>query len=93
VAALVLRGMAILGGVALIERFQFVVYALGATLLVLAWRIFKAAGEEPDPGRNAAVRVLRRLMPRATPIMTCLAAIVLADTSTRRSPWCWGSWA
>src|SRR3954451_7859754 len=41
VAALVLRGAAILGGVALIERFHFVVYVLGATLLVLAWKIFR----------------------------------------------------
>src|SRR3954466_1417100 len=79
VAALVLRGAAILGGVALIERFHFVVYVLGATLLVLAWKIFKSSGEEPDPGRNLAVRSLRRLLPGATPLMICLGAIVLAD--------------
>src|SRR3954454_17442716 len=79
VAALVLRGAAILGGVALIERFHFVVYLLGATLLVLAWKIFKASGEEPDPGRNLAVQALRRVFPGATPLMICLGAIVLAD--------------
>src|SRR3954447_25563203 len=42
VAALALRGLAILGGVALIEQFHFVVYILGATLLVLAYKIFKS---------------------------------------------------
>src|SRR3954463_9255333 len=56
VLALVLRGAAILGGTALIERFHSVVYLLGATLLVLAWKIFKGSGEEPDPGRNLPVR-------------------------------------
>src|SRR3954447_12553391 len=81
VAALVLRGAAILGGVALIERFHFVVYVLGATLLVLAWKVFKGSGQEPDPGRNLAVRALRRVFPGATPLMICLGAIVLADVA------------
>src|SRR4051794_995879 len=81
VAALVLRGAAILGGVALIERLHSVVYLLGATLLVLAWKIFKGSGEEPDPGRNLAVRALRRVFPGATPLMICLGAIVLADVA------------
>src|SRR3954471_8785295 len=80
-AALVLRGAAILGGVALIERFHFVVYVLGATLLLLAWKIFKGSDEEPDPGRNLAVRSLRRVFPAATPLMICLGAIVLADVA------------
>src|SRR3954468_7256041 len=80
-AALVLRGAAILGGVALIERFHFVVYLLGATLLVLAWKIFRSSDEEPDPGRNLAVRSLRRVFPGATPLIICLGAIVLADVA------------
>jgi tellurite resistance protein TerC len=79
VAALVLRGAAILGGVALIGRFHFVLYVLGATLLVLAWKIFKGSEQEPDAGRNLAVRSLRRVFPSATPLMICLGAIVLAD--------------
>src|SRR3954453_6501700 len=33
IAALILRGAAILGGVALIQRFEVVTYVLGATLL------------------------------------------------------------
>src|SRR3954453_23479093 len=81
VAALALRGIAILGGVALIERFHVVVYLLGATLLVLAWKIFKGSDEEPDPGRNLAVRSMRRVFPRATALVICLGAIVLADVA------------
>jgi tellurite resistance protein TerC len=79
VAALIMRGLAILGGVALIEQFHFVVYILGATLLVLAYKIFKSSGEEPDPGKNFAVRTIRRVMPGAGPLAICLGAIVLAD--------------
>jgi tellurite resistance protein TerC len=79
VAALVMRGLAILGGVALIEQFHFVVYILGATLLLLAYKIFKGSGEEPDPSKNFAVRALRRIMPGATPFVICLGAVVLAD--------------
>src|SRR5687768_16995819 len=41
VLALALRGLAILGGTALIEEFHFVVYVLGATLLVLAYRVLR----------------------------------------------------
>jgi tellurite resistance protein TerC len=63
VAALALRGLAILGGVALIERFHFVVYILGATLLVLAYRIFRGVDENVDPDRNLFVRGVRRFFP------------------------------
>src|SRR4051794_30971177 len=77
VAALLMRGAAILGGVALIEQFHFVVYILGATLLVLAYKIFKSSGEEPDPGRNRVIRALSGK--NLTPWVICLVAIVLAD--------------
>jgi tellurite resistance protein TerC len=63
VAALAMRGLAILGGVALIEQFHFVIYVLGATLLVLAYRIFRGVDEDMDPGRNLIVRGVRRLFP------------------------------
>jgi tellurite resistance protein TerC len=80
VAALVLRGLAILGGVALIEQFHAVVYVLGATLLFLAWRIWTHDEDEADPERSAMVRLARRLLGRrGTPVLVCLVAIVLAD--------------
>ena len=77
VAALVMRGLAILGGVALIEQFHFVVYVLGATLLLLAYKIFKSSGEEADPGKNPVVRWLTNK--GVTPLTACLVAIVAAD--------------
>lgn len=63
VAALVMRGLAILGGVALIERFHAVVYLLGVALLVLAYRILGGVDETVDPHQNLFVRLVRRLFP------------------------------
>jgi tellurite resistance protein TerC len=63
VAALVLRGLAILGGVALIERFHIVIYVLGALLLVLAYRILKGVDENVDPDKNLVVRGVRKVFP------------------------------
>jgi tellurite resistance protein TerC len=63
VAALLLRGLAILGGVALIEQFHFVIYVLGVLLLVLAWRILKGVAENVDPDKNFVVRGVRRFFP------------------------------
>jgi tellurite resistance protein TerC len=79
VGALALRIVAILGGVALVERFDFLLYVFGALLVVLAWRMFVHDEEEVDPSRTPAVRLARRLYPGATPAAMCLAAAIVAD--------------
>jgi tellurite resistance protein TerC len=63
VAALVLRGLFILAGSALIEQFHFVIYPLGAALIVLAYRVFQGVQENVDPDRNFMVRLVRRFYP------------------------------
>ena len=63
IAALVLRGLAILGGTALIEQFHFVLYVLGVALLVLAFRIYKGVSENVEPDRNLVVRGVRKVFP------------------------------
>jgi tellurite resistance protein TerC len=63
VFALVLRGLAILGGIALIEQFHFVLYVLGVLLLVLAARIWRGVEENVDPDKNLMVRLVRRIFP------------------------------
>jgi tellurite resistance protein TerC len=63
VAALVMRGLFILGGSALIEQFHFVIYPLGAALIVLAYRVFRGVQENVDPDRNFMVRLVRRFYP------------------------------
>ena len=62
-AALVLRGLAILGGVALIEQFHFVIYVLGVLLLVLAYRILQGVDENVDPDKNFIVRLRAPVLP------------------------------
>jgi tellurite resistance protein TerC len=63
IAALVLRGLAILGGTALIEQFHVVLYLLGVLLLVLAYRIYRGVGDDVDPDKNLVVRAVRRVFP------------------------------
>ena len=63
VFALILRGLAIAGGIALIEQFHFVIYVLGALLIVLAVRIWRGVEENVDPDRNLMVRLVRRVFP------------------------------
>ena len=79
VLALVLRGLAILGGTALIEQFHWVLYLLGATLLVLAWRMFQGVEEHDDPESTLAVRLARRIKKDASPITLALISMVIAD--------------
>jgi tellurite resistance protein TerC len=62
-AALVLRGLAILGGVALLAQLHFFIYVLGVLLLVLAYRILRGVDENVDPDRNFVVRLVRRVFP------------------------------
>jgi tellurite resistance protein TerC len=63
VGALVLRGLFILGGTALLEQFDFLIYVLGVALLVLAYRVFRGVEGNVDPDRNFMVRLVRRVYP------------------------------
>jgi tellurite resistance protein TerC len=79
VLALVMRGLAILGGTALLEEFHFVIYILAVTLLILAYRLFKGVGHDTDPEQSAPVKLARRIKPDASPLTLCLISIVFAD--------------
>jgi tellurite resistance protein TerC len=65
-AALVLRGLAILGGVTLIREFEVLLYVLAIALLWLAVRVFRGVEGSLDPERNPFVRLARRFYPVAT---------------------------
>ena len=62
-AALVLRGLAILGGVALLEQLHFFIYILGVLLLILAYRILRGVADNVDPDNNFVVKLVRRVFP------------------------------
>ena len=61
--ALVLRAVFIFGGVALLERFDWILYVFGAFLVVTAVRIARHDEAEIHPDRNPVLRVVRRLVP------------------------------
>ena len=78
--ALVLRGLAILGGIKAIEAFHPLLYLLGVLLLVLAWRIWVQDEADIDPEKTVFVRFARRVLGHhGTPLVVCLVAIILAD--------------
>ena len=66
IGALVLRGLMIWLGVALVERFHWVLYIFGAFLLATGIRMLVSKGEEIDLEHNFVLRVCRRWM-RVTP--------------------------
>jgi tellurite resistance protein TerC len=63
VGALVLRAVAIVAGVALVQTLEAVVYVFGALLLYVAYRAFRGAPEESDPSANRALRLVTRVIP------------------------------
>lgn len=65
VLALVMRGVAIVVGVGLIERFHVVIYILGVGLLVLAWKMWQGSAEHTDPQKNPFVKLVSRMYPVA----------------------------
>jgi tellurite resistance protein TerC len=58
--ALVMRGVMIWLGVALVERFDWILYFFGAFLLVSAWRMFFGKQDEKNFGNSWVMRVCRR---------------------------------
>jgi tellurite resistance protein TerC len=63
VAALVLRGLFILAGAALLEAFHATIYLFGGILIVTAVRMATHREVEIHPERNPLLRLLRRLFP------------------------------
>ena len=65
VGALVMRGALIVVGAALIARFHWLLYLLGAFLVVSGYRMLVGAPEGVEPARNPVVRLVRRFFPVA----------------------------
>lgn len=64
--AIVLRTVMIFAGSVLITQFHWLLYVFGAFLLFTGWKMWFAAGQEPDLEANPALRWMRkhlRLLP------------------------------
>ena len=64
--ALVLRATFIFAGVALLERFEWILYVFGAFLLFTAVRIARHQEAEVHPEHNPVLRIVRRILPMTT---------------------------
>jgi tellurite resistance protein TerC len=63
-AALVLRGLFIAAGAAVIERFEWVFYIFGAFLLYTGYKLaFRKEPDEEQFKENPALRIIRRVLP------------------------------
>ncbi len=60
VGALVMRAGVIVGGIALIERFSWLVYVFGALLIVTAIKMLVVRHDNLEPGRNPLIRLIRK---------------------------------
>ena len=63
IIALVLRGIFILAGAALIERFIWLFYIFGAFLIYTAIKLAKQQGEEEEYEENVLIRRMRKVLP------------------------------
>jgi tellurite resistance protein TerC len=62
--ALIMRGIFILVGVNLVQRFHWVIYLFGAFLVYSGIMLFRESEEaEVDPSQNAVIRLTRRYLP------------------------------
>ena len=61
--ALVLRGVFIVAGVALISKFEWVLYVFGAFLVYTAIKLVRGGDDEIDPSSSRFLKVVRRVVP------------------------------
>ncbi len=61
--ALVLRATFIFAGIALIQRFEFVLIFFGAFLLYTAWKLVSSHDQVVDPENSRLLKFVRRVVP------------------------------
>ena len=64
--ALVMRGVMILAGAELIDRFHWIMYVFGAFLLFTGIKMLFAGDEEVEPEKNIVIRLARKIYPITT---------------------------
>ncbi|MDX1511407.1 MAG: TerC family protein, partial [Nitriliruptorales bacterium] len=64
--ALVMRAIFIFAGVALLERFDWILYVFGTLLLYTAYRMYRHKDQEVHPENNPALNFIQRFIPSTT---------------------------
>ena len=63
IGALVMRGIFILLGIELIERFHWMVYVFGAVLIYTGFKMAFGGDDKVEPEKNPLVKLVRRFIP------------------------------
>jgi len=63
IGALVMRGLFILAGVQLIQRFHWIIYVFGVFLIFKGITMLRAEGSDIEPEKNFFLRLLRKFIP------------------------------
>ena len=78
--ALLLRGIFIAVGAEAISRFDWLFYVFGAFLIYTAWKLVAHnETEEAEFSENAALRAVRKVFPRASPLLIVMVAVGTTD--------------
>lgn len=63
IGALIMRGVFIVAGVALVQRFHWILYVFGAFLIYTGFKLMGGDNEQVDPSRNLVLKWARKLLP------------------------------
>lgn len=61
--ALIMRGLFIIFGTALLHRFEWIMYVFGAILIFSGYKLIVEKDKEIDPEKNPVLKLFRHLMP------------------------------
>lgn len=61
--ALIMRGILIALGAALLEQFHWIIYIFGGFLIYTGFRMFRQGEKEVQPEKNPLIKLFRRVMP------------------------------
>jgi tellurite resistance protein TerC len=63
IGALIMRGIFIAAGVALVQRFHWILYVFGIFLIWTGLQLMRGGDKEQDPSRNIVLKFCRRFLP------------------------------
>jgi tellurite resistance protein TerC len=63
IGALIMRGVFILAGVTLVNRFHWILYVFGVFLIYTGIQLMRQGDKERDPSRNVVLKFCRRFLP------------------------------
>jgi tellurite resistance protein TerC len=63
IGALIMRGIFIAAGVALVQRFHWILYAFGVFLIWTGFQLMRQGEKQQDPSRNIVLKFSRRFLP------------------------------